>query len=306
MRKLIDTPNMGAASPAFPDGAIVDNAGAVIGTALTEILYGDTIQAVHKLKRLAGITENNLPDNETNGFQILTALFAQGLPTWQPTTAKVDFSKAKWVSYANGIYYHKTTASTDTVPSLDSDNWFRVFYWDGSKIVFSDETRTAGIESDISALETAVAALVAAAPAIAAHLADTTNYNNAYIDKYRPFAVGTVSLPDIAGGAPTVGQVLSVTGDFEFAQVSASVADSHTVIAIRRKAAINPLVVNKYRANISFEDMGTDDTSCLTAKFIRMPAAPIDLSRYVSVLIRETNGVVQSSQTMHLELINTY
>lgn len=153
MRKLIDTPNIGAASSTYPDGVIVDNAGPITGTALSEILYGDLMQAVHKLKRLAAITENNLPDNETNGFQLITALFAQGLPTWQATTAKVDFSKTKWVSHANGIYYHKTTASTDTPPATDTTNWFRVFYWDGAKIVYSDEARIAGIESAIAALD---------------------------------------------------------------------------------------------------------------------------------------------------------
>lgn len=152
MRKLIDTPNIGAANSTYPDGVIVDNAGAIVGTALTEILYGDMIQGIHKLKRLAGITENNLPDNETNGFQILSALLAQVLPIWQPVTSKVDLSKAKFVMNANGIYYHKTLTNTTTPPISDSVNWAPIFYWNGTKIVFSDDARITTIESNVAPL----------------------------------------------------------------------------------------------------------------------------------------------------------
>lgn len=160
MRKLSDTPNIGGSNSAYPDGVIIDNAGAIVGTALTEILYGDLMQVVHKLKRLAGITENNLPDNETNGFQILTALISQGLPTWKATSGNVDFSKSKWVSYNNGLYYHKTTASTDTTPNLDTANWAVICYWSGSKIIFSDEQRLLDIETSISDIEAAIAPLI--------------------------------------------------------------------------------------------------------------------------------------------------
>ena len=137
MRTLQSVPNIGGPTTAFPDGSIIDQTGETDGTALTEILYGDLIQTVHKLKRLAAITENNLPDNETNGFQMLTALFANCLPTWQAPASMVDFSKTKWVTYNNGVYYHKTAVNTTNNPAIDITNWAVVFYWNGTKIVYS-------------------------------------------------------------------------------------------------------------------------------------------------------------------------
>lgn len=147
MRKLQDVPNIGGISTAYPDGVIVDQVSGITGTALTELLYGDLIQAVHKLKRLAGLTENSLPDNEANGFQMLTALLAQGFPTWQPPSSNVDLSKNKFVVYNNGIYYHKTATNTANNPAIDTANWALILYWDGAKIVFNnvyskDETYT--------------------------------------------------------------------------------------------------------------------------------------------------------------------
>ena len=150
MRTLQSVPNIGGPTTAYPNGVIIDQTGETGGTGVTEILYGDLIQTVHKLKRLAAITENNLPDNETNGFQVLTALLANCLPTWQAPAANADFSKTKWVSYANGVYYHKTAVNTTNNPSVDGTNWALVFYWNGTKIVFSDENRLAGIEAGLA------------------------------------------------------------------------------------------------------------------------------------------------------------
>ena len=58
----------------YPDARIKDNTGALDGTPVNERVYGDVIQFFLKLKRLAGITANDLPDNETNGFQTIQSL----------------------------------------------------------------------------------------------------------------------------------------------------------------------------------------------------------------------------------------
>jgi len=157
MRNLDQVPNIGGSSPANPDGVIIDETGGTPGTALTEILYGDLIQVVHKLKRLAAITPNNTPDNETNGFQLLTAFMANMVPPWYPDSDNVDFSKTKWVTYNNGFYYHITTNNTNNNPGVDTTNWFRVFYWNGTKIVFSDLTsRLDNTESNLADFVTAI------------------------------------------------------------------------------------------------------------------------------------------------------
>lgn len=150
MRDLQQVPNIGGQTTTYPDGSIVDNSTGVTGTAVTEKLYGDLIQAVYKLRRQLNITPNNLPDNEDNGYQLLTALIAYGLPIWSPLSDNIDLSKNKFVVYNNGIYYHKTTTNTNNNPSVDTANWFQVLYWNGTKIVYSEESRLATIEGNIS------------------------------------------------------------------------------------------------------------------------------------------------------------
>ena len=58
----------------YPAGRIVNNTGANNGTPVNEEVYGDLHETKDKLMRLAGIVYNDLPDNETNGFQLVEAL----------------------------------------------------------------------------------------------------------------------------------------------------------------------------------------------------------------------------------------
>lgn len=60
----------------YPNGRIKDNSGADDGTPVNELVYGDLHEFFAKLMRLAGIVYNGLPDNETNGFQLVDALVA--------------------------------------------------------------------------------------------------------------------------------------------------------------------------------------------------------------------------------------
>ena len=75
MRKFSSNPNVDNSDlTAYPDARIKNNTGSDDGTAVNERVYGDVIQFFLKLKRLAGIIENDLPDNEVNGFQTIDAL----------------------------------------------------------------------------------------------------------------------------------------------------------------------------------------------------------------------------------------
>lgn len=60
----------------YPDGRIKDNTGAGNGTAVNERTKGDWHQAIAKLMRDYDIVPNGLPDNVTNGYQIVDALRA--------------------------------------------------------------------------------------------------------------------------------------------------------------------------------------------------------------------------------------
>lgn len=60
----------------YPNGRIKNNTGAGNGTPVNEFVYGDLHEAKDKLMRLYGISYNGLPDNETNGYQLIDALIA--------------------------------------------------------------------------------------------------------------------------------------------------------------------------------------------------------------------------------------
>jgi hypothetical protein len=58
----------------YPSGRIKDNSGVGDGTGVNEATKGDFHQMLEKLMRLYAIIPNDLPDNETNGFQLIDAL----------------------------------------------------------------------------------------------------------------------------------------------------------------------------------------------------------------------------------------
>ena len=60
----------------YPDGRIKNNDGTGNGTPVNEKVKGDIHSTISKLMRLYAIIPNGLPDNETNGFQIIDALSA--------------------------------------------------------------------------------------------------------------------------------------------------------------------------------------------------------------------------------------
>lgn len=60
----------------YPSGRIKDNDGSGNGTPVNRSVYGDLHSTISKLMRLYSISPNGLPDNETNGFQIIDALSA--------------------------------------------------------------------------------------------------------------------------------------------------------------------------------------------------------------------------------------
>lgn len=153
MRKLTNSQNIDPATSDYPKGRTRNETITIAGTIFSNELMGDLIQAFQKLIVLSGVTENDLPDNETNNHQIITALFAQSLPQWKSTVDNVDFSITKFVTYSNGIYYHKTTTNTTIPPVSDSVNWALVLKWTGSGFETSEEARFILIENNITQLQ---------------------------------------------------------------------------------------------------------------------------------------------------------
>jgi hypothetical protein len=60
----------------YPDARIKDNDGSGNGTGVNRSVYGDLHSNISRLMRLYEIVPTGLPDNETNGYQIIEALSA--------------------------------------------------------------------------------------------------------------------------------------------------------------------------------------------------------------------------------------
>jgi hypothetical protein len=77
MRALNTNPNVDNSDLVnYPLGRIKNNTGSGNGTPVNERVYGDIHQTIAKMMRLYNILPNNLPDNETNGFQIIESIVA--------------------------------------------------------------------------------------------------------------------------------------------------------------------------------------------------------------------------------------
>ena len=75
MRILSSNPNVDKSDLVnFPDGRIKDNDGIGNGTGINERTNGDIHQTISRLMRKYGIVPNDMPDNVTNGFQIVEAI----------------------------------------------------------------------------------------------------------------------------------------------------------------------------------------------------------------------------------------
>lgn len=77
MIALISNSNVDTSDPSnYPDGRIKDNDGSGNGTGVNRNVYGDIHSTISKLMRLYNIVPSGLPDNESNGFQIIEAFTA--------------------------------------------------------------------------------------------------------------------------------------------------------------------------------------------------------------------------------------
>jgi len=75
-RILANKTNVIAPAAPFPFGRIKDDTGSNDGTPVDEDVYGDVHQFFEKLLDIVGITANDLPENDTNGFEWIEALKA--------------------------------------------------------------------------------------------------------------------------------------------------------------------------------------------------------------------------------------
>ena len=74
MIALANKTNVDNTNANYPFGKLINDTGTNNGTPIDEQVYNDIHQFFEKLMFEAGITANNLPDNDTNGYQLYNAL----------------------------------------------------------------------------------------------------------------------------------------------------------------------------------------------------------------------------------------
>lgn len=130
--KLLDKPNVEASSVDYPFGSIQDVTGLTPGTPVSRLVYGDFHQFFEKLMDLSGITHNDLPDNETNGYQLVRAFarLANGnslsnyysvsqSSTSDPVVTEITQTNLLGFSGVSASRITTGTYRIDTTPALD-------------------------------------------------------------------------------------------------------------------------------------------------------------------------------------------
>lgn len=103
-------PNLDTTDPAnFPHGAIKDNPGDDTGTPVNRLTTNDIHQFFAKMLANAGISANNLAEDETNGYQYIQALMAITNAEWaEQVLASINGGT---VTFDKNRFYNVTAAT---------------------------------------------------------------------------------------------------------------------------------------------------------------------------------------------------
>jgi len=189
----------------YPNGAIRDNSGVGDGTPVNRSVYSDIHEFFAKLMRMAKISYSGLPDNETNGYQLINALesFATKnskihslttvsgvinintrlgiLVTNEFLIAKVNFNLSSETTIKGSDLPLPTILSISFEPSdkpFKSGDYLRLFY-NGTSIVATRLADAKNIDALIAEKLYLKAATEAEEYAASTQLKATTPYTNA-------------------------------------------------------------------------------------------------------------------------------
>jgi hypothetical protein len=133
MKVLENLTNVEPASAEFPFGDLKNNTGTNNGTPVNRDLLTDLIQFGQKMASEAGITMNDVPDNEYDGWQLYEAFRKLTRPykvytaqhnqlsTSAPTTAPVGFNdigSIVWTRSTTGTYLGTLTGAFPEVKTI--------------------------------------------------------------------------------------------------------------------------------------------------------------------------------------------
>lgn len=117
-RNILQLTNVDPADSDYPSGRVRNNPGDNSGTPVNEALLGDMVQFFQKIMVEAGITPNQLPDNEYSGWQLYEAFLAlmPTVPSWanySPALSALDISDAAVIGGVTGTIAARWIKQTD-------------------------------------------------------------------------------------------------------------------------------------------------------------------------------------------------
>lgn len=124
MKILANQTNVNAPDANYPKGSTRDKVGGTPGTVGGVGIFGDYIQFFQTCVQLSGITENDLLDNVTNGFQVLEAVvkaIGNTFEAYVDNDGSIDKSKGVEVYTIN----KSATGTYEIVELINQNNLFQ-------------------------------------------------------------------------------------------------------------------------------------------------------------------------------------
>jgi hypothetical protein len=156
MIKLLSKPGVDPADADYPFGKPRDDDGSGNGLPANTLTHGDMHQFFEKLMNAAGLVANDLPDNETNGFQLFAALLKKLVSSDDAKGIKLkiidigawnmDANKTKVLTAANGLTDEMVDNILSIKVSIYPDGFVPAFGSGGGKFLdYIDEVSDTGL-----------------------------------------------------------------------------------------------------------------------------------------------------------------
>lgn len=147
MRWLGTQENVDSPDSEYIYGRIRDWSGTIEGTPVNEALYGDIHQFIARMMQESGITPNNLPDNDYNGFQIYEAFRALTINPIVVETGDWDMQSSSFVIVTHGLPDFKKVRGVQVIVRDDPDAAYSPITLGGGVSTISSTTLTINRDS---------------------------------------------------------------------------------------------------------------------------------------------------------------
>lgn len=299
----------------YPNGRARDNDGSGNGTPLIENLLNDKFEFFDKLVRLANITFNGLDDNETNGFQLIDALysFANKNDVIHDLTQsggklvipiKTGTLLTNEIVLLNATLYKGSHTQLRGSDGIDNTITYLGDFNSGERILMIKTGATtvslvrdvtyanvAGILDELNYFSTRVRSSSYLATSSLNGLLSSSDFSK--LSKF-PVNTGYFSGLDIGGESP--GNTFTTSGDIS----SARVTSDGTSFTIVRVVFSNSLLTTNYSVRINIQTLNSD---IVDSSGLEYPVYKIISSNTVDILFDESGSGDAQSLRVHLETI---